>query len=166
MSVLRTKVMVLLSVLFLLIVGLIAGLSAGQASAAPPPPASGTVVMLQPSRIVDSRAWMQLGTFDAYQAQDIQVQGHGGIPAFPTQTAGVILNITVVPVQTWDLTPGYLTVWASNTPRPEVSQVSYGYWNVSTEVIVKPSDDGSLRIFNGGPGHVDVLVDVEGYIVA
>lgn len=168
----RTRLGILLSTLVLLAGG--AALSVTAASAAAPAPAaavaaapaSGSIVMLPPARIADSRAWSNLRTFNAYESEDMQVQGHGGIPAFPTRTAGVILNVTVVPVQTWYSPGGWLTLWASGGPRPEVSQVSFDYYNTSSEVIVQPSDDGSLRIFNGSPGYIDVLVDVEGYIAA
>lgn len=164
----RARLGILLSTLALLAGGaalsVTAASAAAQAPAAAVAPASGTVVMLSPVRIADSRTWSNLTTFNAYESEDMQVQGHGGIPAFPTKTAGVIINVTVVPVQNWYSPGGFLTVWATGGPRPEVSQVSFNYYNTSSEVIVKPSDDGSLRIFNGSPGYIDVLIDVEGYI--
>ena len=161
----RTKLGVVICSLAL-VGGLGVGLTAAQASAAVPnaavaavAPATGTVVMLPPTRIADSRTGAQLNSFFGFARQDLQVAAHGGVPL--TGAAGAILSVTVV-----SNSYGFLSVYPSGGTRPEVSQVSFNRTNVSTEVTVQLSSDGSIRIFSGAPGWVDVLVDVEGYVTA
>ena len=140
--------------------------SAVSANAAPAtaasatPPASGTTVMVNPSRIADSRpGGSAFDTFPAYRANDFQVAGRGGVPL--TGVAAVILNVTAVDPST----SGYLTVWTWGTPQPDTSNVNFtAGQNVANTVIVRLSADGVITLYNGSAGDVDVLVDVEGYI--
>jgi hypothetical protein len=86
----------------------------------------------------------------------------------PADAAGVILNVTVVPSENgpvWN-PGGYLTVFPKGGAQPEVSQVTYGWNNISGEVTARLGDDGALTIFNGSPGSADVIVDVAAYILA
>jgi len=136
---------------------------ASTAAAGPTPAAgqaTGTVVMLPPTRIADSRSWMSFPTFHGTEQQDLQIVGRGGVPM--TGVAGVILNVTAVNEQQ----PGYLTVWPFDQPRPTSSNVNFqAGQNIANTVIVSlPQPDGTIRIFNGSFGNIDVLVDVEGYI--
>ena len=121
----------------------------------------GTIVMLSPARIADSRIWLSWGTFHAVEQQDLQIVGRGGVPM--TGVAGVILNVTAVGGQQ----AGYLTVWPVDQSRPATSNVNFqAGQNIANTVIVSlPQPDGTISIFNGSYGDVDVLVDVEGYIV-
>jgi hypothetical protein len=123
--------------------------------------AAGTIVMLPPTRIADSRSWMSFPTFHGTEQQDLQIVGRGGVPM--TGVAGVILNVTAVDEQQ----AGYLTVWPFDQPRPASSNVNFqAGQNIANTVIVSlPQPDGTIRIFNGSFGDIDVLVDVEGYIV-
>lgn len=123
------------------------------------PPASGSTVVLNPNRIADSRTTLSFGTFHTSWQQDLQVAGRGGVPL--TGVAAVILNVTAVSPQR----PGYLTVWPLGISRPTTSSLNFGIGqNIANTVIVRLSDDGTVSLYNGSSGTVDVLVDVEGYI--
>ena len=128
-------------------------------AASPPPPASGTTVMLNPNRIADSRMTLSFPTFQPGWSQDLQVAGRGGVPL--TGVAAVVLNVTAVGPQRG----GYLTVWPFGTTRQWTSSVNFAAGqNIANTVIVRVSSDGTISIYNGSGGNVDVLVDVEGYI--
>ncbi|MDQ2738934.1 MAG: hypothetical protein M3Y35_10050, partial [Actinomycetota bacterium] len=139
-------------------------LSTASANAAPAkaatatPPASGTTVMMNPSRIADSRpGGSSIGTFQAHWREDLQVAGRGGVPL--TGVAAVILNVTAVGPST----SGYLTVWPFGIPRPTTSNLNFtAGQDVANTVIVRLSPDGTISLYNGSAGNVDVLVDVEG----
>lgn len=163
----RSRVGVVICSLALLVGGV--SLAAIQANAAVPnaavaaaAPVSGSVVMLTPCRIADSRTWTTLTTFWGYETEDQKIAEKCGVPAL---AAGAILNITVVPASNF-YGGGYLTLYPTDGVRPEVSQVTYNWNNISGEVTVKLGTFGSVTIFNGSPGMTDVIVDVAGYIAA
>jgi hypothetical protein len=133
-------------------------LAASQAVATPTPTV-GTVVPVTPCRVADSRNWITLTTFFAYQTEDQQITGNCGVPA---TASAAILNFTVVPQNNWQ--GGFLTIYPTGGTRPEVSQVSYNWYTITGEVTAKLSDTGSVTIFNGSPGTADVIVDVAAYI--
>ncbi len=125
-------------------------------------PASGTLVMLVPSRIADSRAGLSLGTFRPLEREDLQIAARGGVPL--TGAAGAVLNVTVVNPQRG----GFVTVWPSQFAKPNTSNINFpAGQTIANNVIVKLiSSDGTISIYNGSAGTVDVVVDVEGYIAA
>ena len=165
MSTIR-KATVSIVAIILLLAGLVAGL--GQANASSERAAvatTGSVVMVDPCRVADSRTWVTLTTFWAYETQGVVVGGHCGVPA---NAAGAILNVTVVPVQggsSWN-PGGYLTVYPLGGTQPEVSQVTYNWNNTTTEVTARLGNGGGVAIFNGANGMTDVIVDVAAYIAA
>ena len=105
------------------------------------------------------RTWVSLTTFFAYQTEDQKITENCGVPA---SASAAILNITVVPQNNWQ--GGFLTIYPAGTGRPEVSQVSYNWANITGEVTAKLGPQGSVTIFNGSPGTADVIVDVAAYI--
>lgn len=137
-------------------------------SAAQSPPASGSaaapgnVILLTPSRIADSRVWNSFPTFRGLESSDLQIVGRGGVPM--TGVSGAVLNVTVVNPQS----VGFLTVWPFDEPQPDVSNLNFvpGETIANTVIVKLSQPDGTVRIYNGSGGAVDVLVDVEGYISA
>ena len=125
-------------------------------------PSIGTVTLLAPSRIADSRTGSSLVTLHALQSEDLQIAGRGGVPL--KGAAGAFLNVTVVNPGA----SGYLTVWPFNQVKPNVSNVNFqSRQTIANTVVVQlPINDGTVRIFNGSSGTVDVLVDVAGYVAA
>ena len=127
----RTRMGAMICALALLAVGVVVGLATNQASAATAasaaaaPTASGTVVMLTPCRVADSRDWITLSTFNAYQTEYLGVTGTCGVP---WGAAGVILNVTVVPSPWFSYGGGWVTVYPDGSFPPNVSQVSYNWY--------------------------------------
>ena len=165
----RGRIAAVISVLALLVVGLGAGVAASQATAAPAPAAqaasataSGTVVTIAPCRIADSRDGYTLYQFAPLAIEYLQVAGTCGVPY---GAAGAILSVTVVPSPSANYGGGFLTIWPDNTAQPNVSQVSYNWYNVTTEVTVNVQPWGWIEIFNGTSStYTDVIVDVSAYI--
>ncbi len=144
--------------LTLIFTGVLANASPATAATATPP-ASGSTVMLNPNRIADSRMDLSFPRFQASWSQDLQVAGRGGVPL--TGAAAVILNVTAVAPQR----SGYLTVWPFGIQRTSTSSLNFAAaQNIANTVIVRLSPDGTISLYNGSGGNVDVLVDVEGYI--
>jgi hypothetical protein len=119
--------------------------------------------MVAPCRVADSRDWSTLTTFFGYQTEDLVIGGHCGVPL---DAAGVILNVTMVPIQDYVYNPGgFLTIYPVGADRPNVSQATYTWGNNSTEATVMMGDGGGVSIFNGSAGRVEVIIDAAAYIV-
>ena len=124
------------------------------------PSAPGAIVSVTPARIADSRVGLQIGgAVPALGTAAVQVTGRGGIPG---GSEAVVATVTVVAPQY----AGYVTVWPSGT-RPETSNVNFQPGqNIANTVIIRVSRSGGIRLFNGSPGSVQLIVDVTGYIAS
>jgi alpha-tubulin suppressor-like RCC1 family protein len=88
------------------------------------------------------------------------VSGVFGVPS--TGVAAVVLNVTV----TETTSDGYLTVSPTGTPRPLVSNLNWTTGvTIPNAVTVKVGTNGSIDLFQSGPGTAQVVVDVSGYYV-
>ena len=75
--------------------------------------------------------------------------------------SAVALNVTVVN----PTAIGYLTVYPAGGARPLASNLNYQpRQTVPNMVVVKTGTGGSVSIFNGSQGTIDVLADIEGYV--
>jgi len=163
----RTRIGAVIAALALLAGGLGVGVAANQASAAPAPaaaaaaPTSGSVTMVTPCRIADSRNGNPLSQFTPWTTEYLGITGSCNVPY---NVAGAVLDITVVPSPWSNNGGGYLTLWPDDAGMPTVSQVSYNWYTVTTEVTVKLSPWGWIGIFNGSVSGADVIVDVAAYI--
>lgn len=111
---------------------------------------------LTPSRLVDTRT---TGKIAANGTLSLQVLGKNGVPA--TGVDSVVLNVTVVN----PAGAGFLTVFPSGNPTPNVSNVNYVKDQVvANQVVAKVGADGKINIFSGNTA-TDVVVDVSGYFV-
>lgn len=74
----------------------------------------------------------------------------------------VVVNVTVTNTQA----AGYLTAWNGNGPLPPTSNSNFvpGESEAGT-MIVPVNNDGSISIYNGSYGNVDLVIDVSGFIV-
>ncbi len=82
----------------------------------------------------------------------VPIAGRGGSPANAT---AVIANVTAVDASQ----SGYVTLFACDSPRPEVSTLNYGPGStVANLALVKVSAAGTLCIYNLGT--TDLLLDV------
>jgi YD repeat-containing protein len=109
------------------------------------------------SRLYDSRL---TGTpVPPYGTVEVQIAGVGGLPAASTNLAGVVLNVTPL-TGGW----GYLRVWPSDEPEPNLSTVNYSSDSVSNNIVVRPSaTTGKVKIYNEGASPVDIVIDSQGW---
>ncbi len=119
--------------------------------------APGAVVPVTPARLWDTRNHAAVG---AYGVLRVQVTGVAGVPAHAT---AVFVNVTVTEPQTI----GYLTVFPSGEAIPSTSNLNFsGGLTVPNLALVKVGSDGTISIQNATQGTAQVVVDVQGYVVA
>jgi hypothetical protein len=112
-----------------------------------------------PARLLNTRTG--LGAPKAHVAAGgtvrLKVTGHGGVPA--SGVSAVELNVTA-------LAPargGYLTLYPDGARRPVASQVSFAPGQSVAGLVLVPVVNGSVDLFNGSGGSVDLTADVTGY---
>jgi hypothetical protein len=127
----------------------------------------GTFGTVPPLRMLDTRTGMggsatPLGPHETRTFQISGVLGDPGLGGIPiSNVAGVVMNVTAVS----PTANGFLTVYGPN-PLPGVSNLNYNAGlNVPNLVFVQPSAAGTVKIYNGSPGSVQVLADVSGYFL-
>jgi hypothetical protein len=89
-----------------------------------------------------------------------------GVSGIPTNATAVYVNITSVGGNGW----GWLSVWPTGSPRPDVSNVNWpGGIDVPNMAIVALGSNGTLQLYNdasvSGSSTTHVLIDVMGYVV-
>jgi murein DD-endopeptidase MepM/ murein hydrolase activator NlpD len=112
---------------------------------------------LTPARIADSRSSLGLAVPPGpNQSEDLQVTGHGGVPA--TGVTGVILNLTA----TSPTTAGWLSVSPSGSALGTSNLNFSAGQTIANRVVTGVGADGKVTIHNGA-GTVQVIVDVVGW---
>jgi len=124
------------------------------------PSAAGAFGSLPSTRVLDTR--YGIGAAKAPVASGatraVKVTGVGGVPA--TGVSAVVVNV----VATAATKPGYLTGWASGTPRPGTSILNFGAGPaIANEVVLPVGADGKIALYNGAPGTVQLVVDLAGW---
>ena len=113
---------------------------------------------------VDSTCQRQGQGFGTGTQETVAIAGRGSVPA--TATA-VVLNLTAVNPSS----SSWLAVWPADAGRPLVSNVNFPAGRtlpnrvvvpLSTQALSDGTPAGSIFIYNNS-GHVDVLVDVDGW---
>ncbi len=116
---------------------------------------------LPPTRIVDTRPSLLVGTNTTWQpnqTQAVTVLSNGGIPS--TGVSAVVLNVTV----TDTTAPSYLTIWPAGTAQPVASNLNFvAGQTVPNRVVVPVGTGGQIDVYNLA-GTVDVIIDVNGWI--
>lgn len=124
------------------------------------PGAGSRFVTTSPARVLDTREGN--GASQARLGRGsiaVPLAGRGGVPA--SGVSAVLLNVTAVA----PTTPTYLTVFASDAPRPLASNVNAATGQVVPNmVIARLGADGASAVFNN-TGDTDVVADVMGYFV-
>ena len=120
-------------------------------------------VPITPTRILDTRQPGQGGAFAHNQTRSLQV---AGTSAVPPGAVAVAMNVTV----TGPSGAGYLTVWQSDKPQPNTSNLNFvAGETVPNLVTIGVSGSGQVSINDYlyvQTGTVDVIVDVVGWYVA
>ena len=118
-----------------------------------PPVAAGRFRPITPSRVVDTRSTSSRLKADA--TRSVKVAGVGGVPVGVT---GVAVSVTI----TEATDDGYWTVWGSDSPKPQTSNVNVRRNDtIANTSIVTPGADGNIEIYSQSGGHV--IVDVVGW---
>jgi hypothetical protein len=112
--------------------------------------------------LLDTRA-APVRTLAGNSVLTLSVAGVAGIPAVADGLGTVALNLRTV--QTGAPSSGFLRVWPSDSVEPATSSINYTSANTyrTDLAIVAPAADGTVSIRNGGPGPIDLVVDVEGW---
>ncbi|HVS05255.1 MAG TPA: CAP domain-containing protein [Candidatus Dormibacteraeota bacterium] len=128
--------------------------------------ASATVVPsgyhpLPPARILDTRTGVggiPIAPLGPNSTLTVTVVGQGGVPA--TGVGAVVMNVTVTNTSS----PGYLTVFPAEDPRPTASNLNWiAGQTVPNLVQVAVRESGQLTIYNAA-GWTNVIFDVAGYV--
>jgi hypothetical protein len=126
------------------------------ASAASSVPGSYTSVT--PARLLDTRSTG--GPVASNDTVVLRVDGYGGIPA--SGVSAVVLRVTV----TQPTSSGWVAVWGSGA-LPNASNINFAAGQVVGNLVTTPvAPDGSVSLYNGSPGTVQLVVDVSGYYLA
>ncbi|HEY0167701.1 MAG TPA: hypothetical protein VGB75_11730 [Jatrophihabitans sp.] len=114
-------------------------------------------------RLLDTRA-VPVRTLAGNSVTKVSVAGVAGIPAVADGLGAVALNLRTVQPAT-GAASGYLRLWPADQPEPATSNINYTTQNVyrTDLAIIAPAADGTVNIRNGGPGPVDLVLDVEGW---
>jgi len=115
----------------------------------------------QPVRILDTRVGNgRFGPIPANGDVKLQVTGRGGVPS--SGVTAVVLNVTVTECRT----PGYIAAYASGTTPPGTSNLNFVAGStVPNQVVVAVGADGAVILHNASPASVELIADIQGYIV-
>ena len=109
-----------------------------------------------PQRLADSRIGLQLHG-------PVPALGTVAVQAVPGPVGDVVLTVTVVDPHA----AGYITVWPGYSTPPQTSNLNFQAGRtIATTVIVPVSDNGVVELFNGSPGSVQLIVDIDGFTLA
>ena len=128
---------------------------------APTIPATFTAAL--PIRLLDTRTGIGAPAAAVGPGQQVRVQiaGTHGIPR--TGVSAVTVNLTV----TGPTRSGYLTAYPDGGSRPVVSNLNFSSGQTVADLAVVPvGADGSITLYNGSTGTVQMLADLAGYYVA
>jgi len=135
----------------------------GAPASAAPPPAAGTYVALAPARILDTRVPLGVpakAKVSPHASLALTVLGKGGVAT--DHVAAVVLNLTV----TNAAAAGYVTAFAHGSDRPGVSNLNFvAGQTVADLAVVKVGTLGTVDLYNGSAGGVDLVADIAGYYV-
>jgi hypothetical protein len=121
------------------------------------PIASGAVVPLSPTRIVDTRSGLgSLGPVLGKSGVIVTV----GLPGSAT-ASGLFMNLTVTEAQT----AGYLSAYPPANSPPVVSNLNFAGGQTVPNLVSVGLANGQLELFNGSLGSVQMVADVFAYIL-
>ena len=91
----------------------------------------------------------------------VRLTNFAGVPA--TGVSAVALNVTVPAPQ---LT-GWSAIHATGTPRPPTASLQYVQGISMASFVMAPVDaNGYATIYNSGPGVMNAIIDIQGYVTA
>ena len=124
------------------------------------PTADGAFVPFSPVREVDTRR-SHRGFVPALATLKVQIFPAGDPVA--KNVKAVAVNVTAVAPQA----SGFFTTWDGSAPMPAVSNSNFqARHDVAGSVIVPVNADGTISVYNGSYGNVDIIVDLDGIFTA
>jgi len=123
---------------------------------------------LTPARVLDTRAGQSTadgqalgaGPVNAGATLTLKVAGRGGVPA---DGGAAVLNVTA----TGAAGSGFVTVYPCDSPQPLASSLNFrSSTSVANTVVTNLSATGTVCLFVGGSGPVDLVTDVVGVFPA
>jgi uncharacterized delta-60 repeat protein len=121
---------------------------------------NGSYVPLLPRRILDTRSGTgaPAHAVAAGGTLNLTVAGHGGVPT--TGVGAVVLNVTAV----GSTRGGFVTAYPGGTTRPTASSLNYATGATTPNAVtVRLGSGGTVALYNGSSGTVQLLADVAGY---
>lgn len=121
---------------------------------------AGAYVPLLPRRILDTRSGTGAPAHAVAAAGTVglAVAGHGGVPS--SGVGAVVLNLTAV----GSTRGGFVTAYPHGTTRPGASNVNYPAGATTPNAVtVGVGTGGTVDLYNGSSGTVQLLADVVGY---
>ncbi len=126
------------------------------------PEVDGSYVPSSTVRVIDTR---QSGSSTGFVPSLATLR----VPIFPagepfaSYIKAVAINVTAVGPQA----AGFFTTWDGTTTVPAVSNVNFqAKHDAAGSIVVPVNDDGTISIYNGSFGNVDMIVDLDGLITA
>ena len=124
------------------------------------PTADGTFVPFSPVRLVDTRQ-AHTGFVPALATLKVRIFPAGD--PFAAHVKAVAVNVTAAGPEA----SGFLTTWDGSAPMPAVSNSNFqAKHDVAGSVIVPVNADGTISVYNGSYGNVDIIVDLDGIFTA
>jgi spore germination protein YaaH len=120
----------------------------------------GQLNSLSPSRLLDTRIGQGgFTTLGPGQSIDLPVLGRNGVPA--NGVAAVILNLTA----TNPTGHGFITAFPGGACRPFASSLNFSPGRTIANLVEEAiGANGTVSLFNGSAGTVDLVVDVNGWV--
>jgi hypothetical protein len=135
------------------------GFSTEGAASAAPPPGGAYMALASPTRVIDTRTGLGGTTLSAGATLNFTVP----TSLVPSGSLAVVVNVTVTNTQA----PGYLTAWPQGTSQPNTSVLNWLAGQTVADLATIPiSSANGLSFYNGSPGAMDLVVDLEGYYAA
>ena len=121
---------------------------------------SGGQAAVPPLRLLDTRRGLGAsGPVAADQTVHLGVVGKAWV--LPAGVSAVVLNVTA----TQPTSIGFVSVWGGG-PRPLVSSLNLSPGRTVANLVVAPvASDGTVSLYNGSLGTVQLIADVFGYVL-
>ena len=121
---------------------------------------SGLFTPIVPARVVDTRSGLGSPAVPLRAGGTTTVPVVGRAEILHARVRAAMVAVTL----TQQATSGFLTAYPDMSPRPGTSNVNFGAHRTTTNLVAAPvGADGSIALFNGSTGSVQVIVDLLGY---
>lgn len=123
------------------------------------PSVDGAYLPSTPFRAFDTR--VAGGALSALETRTFQVLPNDGVT--PLIFKGLTVTVTAVTPQN----PGFFTAWDGTTSLPPTSNGNFLANEDSASSMIVPvnPNDGTVSVFNGSYGNVNIIIDIDGFVL-